>query len=82
MEKRSDYAWVDGKPVKFYDCSDELYDTRQDDMFHVGQVYEEEAAETVYCKKCKGTEFNVGQGSWLTVIRCPTCGWEEQIHSG
>ena len=53
-----------------------------DNTFHIGQVYEKNAATTVFCKRCHGTEFNVGVGSYYTAIRCTHCKWELMIHEG
>lgn len=51
-------------------------------LFHIGQDYEKEPASKTICKLCRGSEFNVGQGSWYTAIRCTTCKWEVCIHNG
>jgi hypothetical protein len=50
--------------------------------FSIGQSYEDEPAKDMYCDLCKGTEFNVGQGSYFTALRCVTCKWEVCIHNG
>ena len=50
--------------------------------FQLGQDYEKEPAKTLVCRKCGGDRFIVGQGSRLTVIKCPSCGWEASIHDG
>ncbi len=54
----------------------------EDQTFHVGQTYEDEAATTIVCKICGGQEFKVGQGHCLTAIKCPKCEWELVIHEG
>lgn len=45
-------------------------------------TWDDEPLETLSCVACGGTQFNVGQGSYCTGIRCVTCGWEETIHTG
>lgn len=60
----------------------ELVDNLNDTLFHIGQSYEKKPAETLVCKFCGSTEFNVGSGSYYTAIRCPKCEWELNIHNG
>jgi hypothetical protein len=74
-------AWVDGAPAE-RDDTDELVKTVDDDMFHIGQCYENEAAKTLECAKCGGREFNVGSGNYFTAIRCIKCEWEICWHDG
>lgn len=38
--------------------------------------------ETVSCKTCGNKDFIVGKGSYLTIVKCKTCGWERTVHSG
>jgi uncharacterized paraquat-inducible protein A len=52
------------------------------DTFRIGQGYETNAAVTMGCKQCGGIEFNVGQGSYYTAVKCPRCGWELCVHDG
>ena len=73
-------AWIDG-PVKYPD-EDEFMEEVQDDRFHIGQCYEDEACKTVKCRKCGGDKFHVGKGNHFTAIKCPVCGWELCIHDG
>lgn len=54
----------------------------EDETFSIGQIYEEEAATTLCCKKCGGRKFYVGQGRYFTAIMCPDCKWETCIHDG
>jgi hypothetical protein len=58
------------------------YASRADNLFHVGQTYEGKPVDTLYCLSCGGNEFNVGQGSYITAIRCIKCGWEASAHEG
>jgi hypothetical protein len=75
------YAWIDGAPVDYCD-TDELVKLVDDDMFHIGQCYEDEAAKTLECAKCGGREFNVGSGDFFTAVRCIKCEWEICWHNG
>ena len=54
----------------------------RDTRFHLGQSYSKMCVTTLVCAVCGGYEFNVGQGDYLTVIRCPKCHWELAIHDG
>jgi hypothetical protein len=79
------HAWIEGSPVDFGDYEyipDLLTEKVEDNTFHLGQLYEDDAAKLIYCKKCKSREFNVGQGSYFTAIRCVNCHWEICIHDG
>jgi hypothetical protein len=53
-----------------------------DDEFVIGQSYEEKPAQRMECLHCGGKQFIVGQGSYFTAIKCPTCLWEVSIHEG
>ena len=59
-----------------------LYGAVDDGTFHIGEMLDDTAAKTVYCKKCNGKHFNVGQSTYSTAIKCVTCGWEYIIHNG
>ena len=50
--------------------------------FEIGQCYEESAAKTLVCKKCKSKKFIVGKGHCFTAIKCENCGYEICIHEG
>lgn len=50
--------------------------------FKTGQVYTSNKAAKYICSKCGEDKFQVGCDSYYTVIRCPTCKWEECIHDG
>lgn len=52
------------------------------DMFVIGKCYDSEPARLLICKKCKTDKFYVGQGSYYTALKCPTCNYEICIHSG
>jgi len=67
------------KQPKYDEVIKELPD---DETFIIGQCYEDEAATTMSCKKCGGIAFNVGQGSYYTVIKCISCDWQLCIHDG
>lgn len=54
----------------------------EDETFFIGQSYEDCAVTTLACKKCGGKSFNVGQGSYITVIKCISCDWQLDIHNG
>jgi hypothetical protein len=78
-------AWIDGKPAEYHDefnVIENLTEKIEDNTFHIGQVYEDEAAQVLVCAKCKSREFNVGKGSYFTAIRCANCHWEKCIHDG
>ena len=73
-------SWVDGKAENYYE---DVYNLVEDDeTFHIGQSYDDEAATTVECAKCHGRVFNVGMGDYFTAIRCVKCEWETCIHDG
>ena len=76
LEKGSFSFYGDG-------CADEFFEKLENNStFHVGQVYEEVPAKKLICSKCGNSEFNVGQGSFFTAIKCVTCKWERCIHEG
>ena len=51
--------------------------------FKLHQCYEEPGSvKQVYCAKCGNKELEVGQGSYITVVRCAKCGHEADIHNG
>ena len=75
--------WIDGKPANERDFNQEDFVKETDeDMFHIGQSYENGAAKTLECVKCGSKEFNVGSGNYFTAIRCVKCEWEYCIHDG
>jgi len=72
-------------PVKFdWDVidHDDFYTESDEDIFHIGQSYEDEAAKVLKCKICGGMEFNVGRGDYYTAIKCIKCEWELCVHNG
>jgi len=76
-------AFICGVPISWaFKYEDLVKNDEQDETFHIGQCYEEEAAATLVCVKCDGKVFNVGQGSYFTAIRCVKCEWEVCIHDG
>jgi ribosomal protein L37E len=62
--------------------ADKLVERPEIETFRIGQGYEKTAAVTLSCRDCGGIDFNVGQGSYYTAIKCPRCGWEHCIHDG
>lgn len=60
----------------------EVLEYRQEGIFESKQIYEDETVRSLICKKCGGRVFRVGQGSYLTAIKCVTCRWETVIHDG
>ena len=77
MPRKKDAQFLDSEQFE-----DVLRAVSSDETFHIGQVYEDEAVTTRECKNCGGCQFNVGQGSYFTALRCPKCGWECCIHEG
>lgn len=75
-------AWIDGKPSDDWAANDLTKIVEDEETFHLGQVYENTAAQAVECAECGGREFNVGSGSYFTVLRCPKCAWEICFHDG
>ena len=75
---------VDRIPEEYVDpiVVEEFVVAKKDGLFHIGQSYKEEVADTVFCKHCGGKEFNVGTGDYFTAIRCVTCHYEICIHDG
>lgn len=55
---------------------------REDNLFHIGQIYDDKVAKTLVCKHCGGNQFNVGSGNHFTAIKCITCQYEICIHDG
>lgn len=65
------------------DCNGlNIIEVKKDGLFHTGQSYDDDKAQTIYCKKCGGKDFNVGQGNYWTGIKCTKCGYEVCIHEG
>lgn len=81
MERIPCEGWLngEGKTGIHYD---DFVETKQDNRFHIGQVYEDEACKTYYCKQCGGNKFYVGAGSCFTAIKCVVCDWEMCVHDG
>lgn len=46
------------------------------------QSYDDHFCTPIRCKTCKTNQLMVGFGSYLTAVKCPNCGWEEQVHDG
>ncbi len=67
---------------KYEQYSEYLVEEKKDGEFHIGQCYDEEPAQTLYCKHCGGSEFKVGQGNYFTAIKCKKCEYEVCIHDG
>lgn len=65
-------------------CIDADYFCKEsdEDVFHIGELCSNQAAELVKCKICGGSNFNVGRGNYYTAIRCLECQWEVCIHDG
>lgn len=62
---------------------DDLVGARDERLFQITQSYEpNKPLKTTYCKLCGGRKFYVGQGSYLTAIKCVKCKWELDIHNG
>lgn len=72
-------TWEDIDP---YDFQKTVLEFLPETVFHIGQSYENKVAETYRCKRCGGTEFNVGKGSYFTAIKCVKCLWESCVHEG
>lgn len=77
----SDWWWPARGNEKIY-YPDFVYEDKNSSLFHIGQCYEAEPARVLRCKTCDSSQFRVGQGSYYTAIKCPTCGWEMCIHDG
>ena len=69
------YSCLDDPPVAHVSMT-----SRGD--FELGQIYDDGPAKTLVCDRCGNDKFLVGKGSCLTVIKCPSCGWEASIHDG
>lgn len=59
-----------------------IIEVEEKTIFHIGEFSGEKPADTIKCKFCGGTEFNVGIGDFYTAIRCKNCEWEFNIHQG
>jgi ribosomal protein L37E len=70
----------DGIPLK-YDLLEKTIEKKVDGKFHVGSMGQD-PAKSIVCRKCGSTQFNVGQGSYFTAIKCVKCEWEICIHDG
>lgn len=61
----------------------EPYKTEQEGApFHIGQSYRDTPAPKLVCVSCGGDKFIVGSHDYCTVIKCPVCLWEREIHNG
>lgn len=69
-------------PENYYGDNTDFITEKDDGLFHIGQSYEDTAAETIVCKICGGNEFNIGSGCYFTAIRCTKCEYEICIHEG
>mgnify|MGYP005830984853 CR=1 FL=1 len=70
------------KTYKQPDYDDVIEHLEDDETFFIGQDYEDYAATTLGCKKCKNTDFKVGLCSYYTAVNCTKCGWQLCIHDG
>lgn len=61
---------------------DNFYREVNDNTLHIGQFADNNAARVLECTICGGRDFNVGQASCFTAIRCTTCEWEACVHDG
>ena len=81
-------CWIEGVgPCDPRDdaSGDKLIEVIDNHLFHVTSTYKEDGpptTKTITCKKCGGTEFNVGKDYYMTVIKCVKCKWELCIHEG
>ena len=50
--------------------------------FHIGQVYDDEPAQSLACEHCGNNSFHVGVGGYYTAIKCTECEWEARLHDG
>lgn len=64
------------------DDYDRFYELKDDGLFSIGQIYEDEPAKTYYCRYCGKNEFYVGGGSYFTAVMCISCKRELCIHDG
>jgi hypothetical protein len=58
------------------------YEVKDDGLFSIGQVYEDEPAKTCYCSYCGDNKFYVGRASYFTAVMCISCKREFCIHDG
>lgn len=72
------------EPGSIYDLEEVLDIQPRGDFAFTGWSYETEPQETYVCLKCGGDRFVVGcsKDALLTILKCPTCGWERCIHDG
>lgn len=61
---------------------DDVLAKSEDDLFEIGQSYEETPVKKILCKKCGSDKWFVGKGSYYTAIKCPECLYEICIHNG
>lgn len=83
MEKWPESYWIPGEIRTAASVSmmqEKLINTRDDGVFHIGQSYDIQPAQTVVCCLCAGSTFYVGLGSYYTAIKCITCDWELNVH--
>jgi len=55
--------------------------TVEDNLFHINDRVNDKPVETLVCI-CGSKEFNVGQDTYFTAIRCIKCGLEMCVHEG
>ena len=66
-----------------FDFNKKVLELKEDNLFHIGQKYSvPRLAKTYYCKICGGKNFNVGDDSCWTGIKCVKCGYEVCVHEG
>jgi hypothetical protein len=51
-------------------------------VFEIGLDHDEGPCKSLVCRKCGGDKFQMGWAAYTVVARCPTCGWECEVHSG
>ena len=61
---------------------DVIREEKRGDFEYVKDLHDGDFPETLVCLKCGYDRWIVGQSDCLTVVKCPICKYESEIHKG
>lgn len=64
------------------DTYQDILEESDEDLFEIGQVYDNDPAKKLVCKLCGNDKFYIGKGDYFTALKCPTCLYEICVHDG